>query len=503
MQQESTLQAIEQTPTRSLRQAALYGALAGLTGGLVFGAAMAMLGVLPTVASLVRANSPLAGFCVHMTIAAIVGAGFGLLVWHQRTATGEMLFWGLAYGVFWWFLGPLTLMPLLLGNAVLWDMATAQAAFPSLMGHLWYGAIMALALTYLSRDRSGLSERASLGAVAGGAIAGLLAAWLVGALLDAQGQLLAFASMMMHQPSAWVGWTLLLAIGALSGMGLALLYPRAGKSGGVGLVRGFVYGFVWWVIGAQTLIPLFYGGHLGWSLDDARASFAFLPAFLILGGTLGLFHRWLGELARILFTDITPDPQNEGAGARGLRALGRGVAAGVVGGLLFTFIMVQIGFLPAVASLIGATSSSTGLIVHLVISVLIGASYGLLFQRQSYDFGSGLGWGLSYGFFWWILGPLTFMPILLGQPPQWSVAVASGLIASLVGHLLYGAGLGVTFHLLEAHYNPWWIPRRQVRAARVAHHKEQIFSSAPALWAMVVAMVLLMPVLLAPPLPTP
>ena len=40
----------------------------------------------------------------------------------------------------------------------------------------------------------------------------------------------------------------------------------------------------------------------------------------------------------------------------------------------------------------------------LVISDLIGISYGLLFQRQSYDIGSALGWGVSYGFFWWIFG---------------------------------------------------------------------------------------------------
>ena len=41
---------------------------------------------------------------------------------------------------------------------------------------------------------------------------------------------------------------------------------------------------------------------------------------------------------------------------------------------------------------------------------------GLLFRRESYTYGVGLAWGLVYGLMWWLLGPLTLMPILLGNP---------------------------------------------------------------------------------------
>ena len=51
---------------------------------LAFGAAMAQLGVLPTVATLVGLGSSRAGFAVHMAISAVVGAGFGLMVRRQR-----------------------------------------------------------------------------------------------------------------------------------------------------------------------------------------------------------------------------------------------------------------------------------------------------------------------------------------------------------------------------------------------------------------------------------
>ena len=104
---------------------------------------------------------------------------------------------------------------------------------------------------------------------------------------------------------------------------------------------------------------------------------------------------------------------------------------------------------------------------------------------------------MSYGFFWWFLGPLTLLPLLLGVPPRWTVDVAAGLTASLVGHLAYGAGLGMVFYWLEARQNPWWVPRTRAEGERVARRKEQLVTSAPALWALVVAISLTLPVILA------
>ncbi|WP_407284935.1 hypothetical protein [Streptomyces sp. BP-8] len=90
------------------------------------------------------------GFAVHLLIAAIIGSIFGVLVARQR----ELLLWGLAYGVLWWFLGPLTLLPILLGEPVAWDVATAQDLIPSLLGHLAYGASTAAVLACWCARRS-------------------------------------------------------------------------------------------------------------------------------------------------------------------------------------------------------------------------------------------------------------------------------------------------------------------------------------------------------------
>ena len=50
--------------------------------------------------------------------------------------------------------------------------------------------------------------------------------------------------------------------------------------------------------------------------------------------------------------------------------------------------------------------------------------------------------------------------------------------------------------LLESRYKPWWVPQRQVDAIRVERRKEQVLTSAPALWTLVVVISLTLPVLL-------
>jgi uncharacterized membrane protein YagU involved in acid resistance len=157
--------------------------------------------------------------------------------------------------------------------------------------------------------------------------------------------------------------------------------------------------------------------------------------------------------------------------------------------------MLQIGYLPTVARLAGSTSLGTGLVVHLLISVFIGASYGLLFRRRSYDVGSALGWGVSYGFFWWVLGALTLLPVLLGGSPQWNADAVAATFPSLVGHLAYGAALGLAYFHLEARISPWWLARTQAEADRARLRRQETLTAAPALWSLIVLVALTVPLL--------
>ena len=61
---------------------------------------------------------------------------------------------------------------------------------------------------------------------------------------------------------------------------------------------------------------------------------------------------------------------------------------------MFTVVLLEIGFLPKVASIVGGLSLILGFAVNMVISALIGMSYGVLFRYEAPDFGSGVAWGL-------------------------------------------------------------------------------------------------------------
>lgn len=127
------------------------GAIAGLAGGLVFGFLMGMMGMLTMIAGMVGSSSAAVGFLVHMVISAVIGAGFGILLHRFTGRPLQATIAGLLYGGVWWVLGPLTLMPLMMGMGVQWSLAAAGAAMPSLMGHLIYGAILGFAYYKLER----------------------------------------------------------------------------------------------------------------------------------------------------------------------------------------------------------------------------------------------------------------------------------------------------------------------------------------------------------------
>ena len=259
-----------------------------------------------------------------------------------------------------------------------------------------------------------------------GVIAGLLIGCLGGAVIWAIG----LASL--------VGGV---ALGGLYGLIFALLAAPRTVSPGAGLLWGLGYALLLWLAGPAGLFPLLDGGAPAMGmLGTARAHFPDLAAYLLcfglpLGVTLGIFGS------------LRPPP---GQARFSLpRALVVGGAAGVVGGWAFGKWMAQVDFFPLIAGLVGSSSVMVGMTLHFTIAVIIGASFGVLFQRDVRGFGSCLGWGLGYGIFWWFLGPLTLLPILQGSTPDWSYERAASLFGSLVGHIIYGLLLGLVYATLD------------------------------------------------------
>ncbi len=133
------------------------------------------------------------------------------------------------------------------------------------------------------------------------------------------------------------------------------------------------------------------------------------------------------------------------------RELKWGAYGGIAGGLIFGMLMGMMGMLPMIGSMIGQPTVAAGVAVHMANSVIIGVGFAIVLGRFVSGTPSGVGFGLAYGGAWWILGPLTLMPLLMGMGfgVNWNAAAAAAMLPSLVGHLMYGGVLGLVYTLLR------------------------------------------------------
>ncbi len=127
--------------TTRLAPSMVGGALGGVAGGMVFGMLMQMMNVMPMIAQLVGSQSIAVAWVVHLTISAGLGATFGVLVARRHLGVGSLTGLGVAYGVLWWVVGALLVMPAKLGMPVL---HLDTMAWQSLMGHMMFGAILGI-----------------------------------------------------------------------------------------------------------------------------------------------------------------------------------------------------------------------------------------------------------------------------------------------------------------------------------------------------------------------
>lgn len=126
-----------------------------------------------------------------------------------------------------------------------------------------------------------------------------------------------------------------------------------------------------------------------------------------------------------------------------------GIFAGLIAGFAFGGIMGIMGMLPMVAGLVGSSSAIVGAVVNEVISVLIALGFAFIFgHAATHSKPKAIVLGVLYGFIWWILGPLLLMPSFMGMGPQLSLTAAQGAIPSLIGHLIFGFLLGLSYAMI-------------------------------------------------------
>jgi len=442
-----------------------------------------------------------------VALGGLYGALFALLVGSRAGNPGEGLRWGLGYALVLWLAVPAGLFPLFQGMPHMAMLDTARVHFGDLVAYLLYiGLPLGLTLG-LWRGRCpggalGASETTARGrfsvprALVVGGIAGLVGGWAFAQWM-AQVNFFVIVAGLVGSPSRGVGVVLHYGIAAVIGASFGLLFQRDVRGAGSSMGWGLAYGLLWWFLGPLTLLPLLQHRAPTWTYQHAGTLFGSLVGHVIYGLLLGLIYAALDRLWVGFFIDADPlNREREGLGTRTLRSLGRGAAASVVGGLLFSLVMLATGELSRVAALVHQSSPVLGFVIHLGISALIGMSYGLLFGDEAPNVGLAVVWGLIYGLAWWFLGALTLFPLLLGGPFIWTVGAAGAALPALVGHLLYGAGLAVTFLLLERRQTAWARLDPRV-AAHEGRRRRPVGTAAPALGLFVLGLGVLLPIVLA------
>jgi uncharacterized membrane protein YagU involved in acid resistance len=453
-------------------------ALVGLLGGLIawiFGA-------------MSIATGPFLGIAFALIFAALAGP--------RATSPGSGLLWALGTMVLFWLLGPAGIFALLAGDDL---RETARASFPQLVAYivclaLPLGLVVGAWATLAPDD--GRPRYSLPRALIGGGIAGLIGGWVFSRWMD-QVDFFPLIAGLVQSESARVGKTLHFVIALTIGATFGLLFQADVRHAGSSLAWGLAYGLFWWFLGQLTLLPLLQGEAPDWSTERGAALFGSLVGHVIYGLIVGLIYALFDRLWVGFF--IESDPLNrmpEGPGSRTLRSLGWGLIGSLAGGLAFGVAMASTGTLSRVAGLVGSTSPALGFVVHVFISMMIGMTFGALFEHEAPSTGAAIAWGLVYGLAWWFLGWLTLFPAALDRPLAWSITAVSAVFPSLIGHLLYGGFTAAVFRLLERRHDAWMLLDLRL-AARQVRLRRPAGTPAPALWCFVLGLGVALPVMLS------
>jgi uncharacterized membrane protein YagU involved in acid resistance len=427
---------------------------------------------------------------------ALFGLVFGLCFASRSTSSGAGLIWGVSCGFLLWVTLPAGMVPIMgHSTAMLRD---ARESFPELVASLvCLGAPVGLALGIRGELRHNADRpRFSWGrAVLAGGIAGIIAS-LVFSRGMFEGRFFPLLASNGTPASGPASVILRFAVAFSIGATFGLLFQRDVRSYGSTMGWGLGYGILWWFLGQLTLYPAIAGISLDWSAGRGAELFGSLVGHIIYGLILGVVYATLDRMWVRLF--IQSDPLNrerEGPGFRFLRTLEWGALAGLAGGLVSSPVMLATGVFSRVAGLNTRFSTPFGFLVHLLVSILLGIGYGLLFRNEAPNLGLGMAWGWLYGMIWWYLGQMTLLPLLFTGATDWSTNAASALLPSLMGHMIYGAATALTFLLLEGRYTRWLLLDRRT-AARELRRTRPVGTPAPALWLFALGLGVLLPILL-------
>jgi hypothetical protein len=429
---------------------------------------------------------------------ALFGGAFGFFFFRRVTSPGAGLVWGVAAALLLWILGPAGILSPRVGSHAMAMLDEARANFPQLIAFMiCLGMPVGVTLgTWEALHSRRLHPKFSWGrAIVAGGLAGSLAGLIFGQWLSPRDYfpfLPEYGELGGRAATAVLQFFIALLIGAIFGV----LFQKDVRGYGSSMAWGLASGIFAWFLGPLTLSHVIMRSPVNWSAAEGSNLFGSLVGYILYGLTLGVTYATFDRLWLRLFVESDPlNREADGPGLRFVRSVEWGGLAGLAGGLVSSPVLLVTGILPKIAGLGTSFAGVRGLLIHLLISVFIGASYGLLFRNEGASLGLGIAWGWLFGLIWWYLGPLTLLPLLLGGQMDWSAKAASTLLPLLPGHLIYGATTAFVFLLLERRYKRWLLldPRNVAREKRQVR---PVGTPAPAVWLFVLGLGVLLPILL-------
>jgi len=276
-------------------RAIVAGGAAGLTAALIFSRWMYEGGFFPLIAGFGGSGSHFTSVLLHFAVACVIGCTFGMVFQNDVRNLGSSMGWGMAYAIFWWILGPMTVFPVVYGQRPDWSASHASELFGPLVGYIFYGLILGIVYsgansiwTRLFVDSDPLNRKREgpgihfLQSLGWGCSAGFAGGVIALPLIIQTGLITKLAGLEEGTPVA-LGILLHLAASTAIGASYGILFRGESTDVVSCSLWGCVLGLIAWYAGPLTLLPLFRTGQCDWRPEAAAALLPLVVSHLLFG----------------------------------------------------------------------------------------------------------------------------------------------------------------------------------------------------------------------------
>jgi uncharacterized membrane protein YagU involved in acid resistance len=123
------------------------------------------------------------------------------------------------------------------------------------------------------------------------------------------------------------------------------------------------------------------------------------------------------------------------------KAIKASLIGGAVAGVLFGILMQMMGKISMIAMMMGSDSLAVGWIIHMMISLIFGAGFGVLVARREKVYGL----ATIYGIVLWVVGPLVIMPAMMGMGIMVGQAFTAENLMNLITHIVFALILAFVY----------------------------------------------------------